>query len=384
MRDAIAPLAEPVMDGTFAPMYSTDQFRVFTGEAPDRILSRPRRLTQEGRMPEAEAAYRELLLTHPDLPQAWMELFTLLREAGRHADALTLAERSAAELPGEALPSILKGAALVELGRFREGLSALDDASQVAPDSGLVWHEAGYAAYRLGELSRALMALDRAFALEPHGATLLLRGRVLRQAGRYLAAEVAFEGAAQAAEFAAQREVAEREIRATRRYGAFPGSKPDALPPARRWFADQGAVPLTGMPGTPADDEALARGVLQLARDLGWSFTLLVALDAWPGWYDLATGLGIPVAAEYPADPAAVPLRAARHPAQAAAWMELADEPLRRGRGLSLALHQPLAGPVADVAGQLEGTPRALDLALAHEAGQHPESRLRDRILAPR
>ena len=69
MPDGVAPLAEPVVGGTFAPMYSTDQFRVFTGEAPDRILSRPRRLTQEGRLREAEAAYRELLHTNPDMPQ---------------------------------------------------------------------------------------------------------------------------------------------------------------------------------------------------------------------------------------------------------------------------------------------------------------------------
>ncbi len=93
----------------------------------------------------------------------------------------------------------------------------------------MVWHEAGYAAWRLGELSRALMALDRAFALEPHSGTLHLRGKVLRQAGRYLAAEVAFEGAAQAAEFVIQREAAEREIAITRRYAAFPGTKPETL-----------------------------------------------------------------------------------------------------------------------------------------------------------
>jgi len=49
------------------------------------------------------------------------------------------------------------------------------------------------------------LALDRAFALEPHTDTLKLRGQVLREAGRYQAAEVAFEGAAQAAEHAEQR-----------------------------------------------------------------------------------------------------------------------------------------------------------------------------------
>lgn len=365
-------------------MYSTDQFRVFTGEAPDRVLSRPRRLVQEGRLREAEAAYREVLATNPDVHQAWMELFTLLRQGERYGEGLTLAERAGGELRGEALPAILKGAALVELGRFREGLSALDDAAQIDPDSGLVWHEAGYAAFRLGELSRALIALDRAFALEPHGATLQLRGRVLRQAGRYLAAEVAFEGAAEAAEFPAQRELAEREIRATRRYGAFPGSKPESLPPGRRWFAETGAVPLTGMPGPVTGEPELLAGLAQLTQDLEWGFTVVVALDAWTGWYDLAARLRVPVAAEVPSDPEAIPLLASRNPSMLKSWAELADLPLQRGRGASLALLQPAEVAPADIAGQLAGTPRALDLALAVEAARHPEGRLRGRALGGR
>src|SRR5207245_882899 len=73
-------------------------------------------------------------------------------------------------------------------------------------------------AFRLGDRNRALLALDRAFALEPHTETLRLRGRILREAGRYQAAEVAYEGAAQAAEHAEQPAAAERAIAATRRY----------------------------------------------------------------------------------------------------------------------------------------------------------------------
>jgi tetratricopeptide (TPR) repeat protein len=364
-------------------MYSTDQFRVFSGAAADRLLSRPRRLVQEDRSTEAERAYQELLLTNPDLRAAWMELFSLLRLAGRHTEALALAERSVTEFGDLGLSATLRGAALVELGRFRDGLNELDHAAQLDPDSGLVWHEAGYAAFRLGELSRALMALDRAFALEPHGATLQLRGRVLRQAGRYLAAEVAFEGAAQAAEFPAQRSAAEAEIRVTRRFAAFPGSKPEALPPARRWFAEQGAVLLTGMPGPPATEADLLHGMVQLTRDLGWQFTALVPLEAWPGWYDLAQSLDIPVSAVLPADASAVPLVAIRDPASAQRWSEVGEAVAAKGRGATLALVQPEGVPPADITGQLAGVPpRALDLAFAVETARHPEGRLAGRVLA--
>jgi tetratricopeptide (TPR) repeat protein len=363
-------------------MYSTDQFRIFSGGPADRILSRPRRLLQEGRLEEAEAAYRTALELQPDLRATWTECFALLRHAGRHGEALAFADRAAEQFGDDALPAVLRGAALVELGRFREGLEMLDEAARKDPDSGLVWHEAGYAAWRLGELSRALMALDRAFALEPHGGTLHLRGLVLRQAGRYLAAEVAFEGASQAAEFPPQRERAEREIQVTRRYAAFPGSRPETLPPMRRWFAETGSVPLTGHLGEPATDEVLAAGVAALSGDLGWRFSVLVALDAWPGWYDLAKTLGVPVSDSYPQDPTAVPIVAARHPAVVREWERQAVQPRERGRGLSLALHHPPQLTPADLTGHLIGpAPRGLDPAFAVEAAQHPEGLLRDRAL---
>src|SRR3989454_12833555 len=73
-------------------------------------------------------------------------------------------------------------------------------------------------------------------ALEPHTETLRLRGRILRDAGRYQAAEVAYEGVAQAAEHAEQRAAAEREIAATRRYAFYAPRRPDGLTPAERWF----------------------------------------------------------------------------------------------------------------------------------------------------
>src|SRR5207247_7372988 len=85
-------------------------------------------------------------------------------------------------------------------------LPILEQAVEFDPDLALVWHELGYAAFRLGDRNRALLALDRAFALEPHIETLRLRGRILRDAGRYQAAEVAYEGAHQAAEQREQRD----------------------------------------------------------------------------------------------------------------------------------------------------------------------------------
>jgi tetratricopeptide (TPR) repeat protein len=362
-------------------MYSTDQFRVFSGAPTDRLLSRPRRLLQDGRIEEAEAAYQGLLATHPELKQTWVEYFALLRHTQRHDEALTLSERAATQFGEDALPAALRGAALVELGRFREGLSSLDDAARLDPDLGLVWHEAGYAAYRIGELSRALMALDRAFALEPHGGTLHLRGHVLRQAGRYLAAEVAFEGAAEAAEFPAQRQAAEREIRRTRRFAAFPGFKPDTLTPSRHWFAETGAVPLSCAVGSPASEKELLDTFAELASEQEWAFTDLVSVDGWDGWSALATRLDIPIGNRMPTEASAVPLVVARSPGVMPGWTDLVDAPATLGRGMSLALELPAEALPADVVGRVGRVNGGVDPALALEAAQHPEGRLHNRKL---
>jgi tetratricopeptide (TPR) repeat protein len=363
-------------------MYSTNQFRVFPANPTDRLLSRPRRLLQEGRIAESEMMYRELLAAHPELAPAYVEYFTLLRSAARHDEALRLAEQAALHPGMSAIGGALRGAALVELGRYREGLQALDEAAQQEPDLSLVWHETGYAAWRLGELSRALMALDRAFALEPHGSTLLLRGRVLRQAGRYLAAEVSFEGAAQAAEFAPQRVEAEREIQVTRRHAAFPNSKPDKLPRPRRWFAETGAVPLTGSDGAAASEAELAAALAQLSAELEWEFDLLLALDGWKGWYDLAEQLHLPVAAEFPSNSQVTPLVVLRRATAVPAWADTVDRMSRSGRGLSFALHQDPLAPAADVCGDLgDYAAGPVDLGFATEAALHPEGLLHNREL---
>src|SRR5216117_408236 len=186
-------------------MRTTASYELFPDAPSEREMARARYLVREGRVADAEKAYRDLLAAHPDLKPGWAECFELLRGQGRGDDALRLAEAARAQFGDSAFSLALKGAALIELARYRDALATLERAVEADPDLALVWHELGYAAYRLGDRSRSLLALDRAFALEPHTDTLKLRGHVLRDAGRYKAAEVAFEGAAQAAEHVEQK-----------------------------------------------------------------------------------------------------------------------------------------------------------------------------------
>src|SRR6266699_5445980 len=260
-------------------MRTTASYDLFPDAPSERAMARARWLAREGRTADAESAYLGLLSSHPDLKVCWAEYFELLRANGRSAAALELAERARTQFGESGFALTLQGAALVELGRFPDALAALERAVEADPDLALVWHELGWAAYKLGDRNRALLALDRAFALEPHTDTLKLRGQVLREAGRYQAAEVAFEGAAQAAEHPEQRDDAEREIATTRRYGLYTPRRPDDLSAAERWFADTGSVVLASTPGPVApSDETIVATFAEVATNCDWHFGQLVLL----------------------------------------------------------------------------------------------------------
>jgi tetratricopeptide (TPR) repeat protein len=373
-------------------MRTTASYELFPDAPSERAMVRARWLAREGRTADAESAYRELLASHPDLKICWAEYFELLRASGRTADALQLADRAQAQFGGTGFALALRGAALIELERYADALGALEQAVDADPDLALVWHELGYACYKLGDPNRSLLALDRAFALEPHTETLKLRGRVLREAGRYQAAEVAFEGAAQAAEHAEQRTDAEREIAVTRRYGFYAPRKPADLGPGERWFADTGAVVLAPDVGpVPPSDETLLTAFAQVSEDSGWRFGQVIALGpAYPGWGELAERLGAPLVQPAAFDPAACPLVAAPRPDPTdRAWGDLSAAVSAEGAGAGLVLvlehAAEIAIPSADVIGVLtdagERRARAPNVAHALSEAQHPGARLAGRRL---
>jgi Flp pilus assembly protein TadD len=379
-------------------MRTTASYDLFPDAPSERAMVRARWLVREGRTADAESAYRALLSSHPDLKVCWAEYFELLRASGRTAEALQLAERAGAQFGDTGFSLTLRGAALIELGRYPDALSALERAVEADPDLALVWHELGWAAYRLGDKNRALLALDRAFALEPHTETLKLRGRVLRDAGRYQAAEVAFEGAAQAAEHAEQRADAEREIGVTRRYGFYAPRKPEDLGPAERWFADTGSVVLAPDPGPVAPgDETLVATFAEVAQDSGWRFGQVIAVGppppaaAAPVWSDLAERVGAPLVGPAAFDPAACPLVVAERPLPAdRGWVQVAAAVPAQGAGLVLVMEHPAetaAALTADVIGVLtdggERRMRAPNPAHALSEAQHPGARLAGRRLRP-
>ena len=374
-------------------MRTTASYELFPDARSERALARARWLAREGRTRDAQSAYDALLAAKPELKAGWAEYFELLRSSGRGAEALQLADRARATFGDSGFSLTLRGAALTELGRYPEALAELDRAVEVDPDLALVWHELGYAAYKLGDRNRALLALDRAFALEPHTDTLKLRGQVLREAGRYQAAEVAFEGAAQAAEHAEQRVDAEREIATTRRYGFYAPRRPDDLTPAERWFADTGSIVLASTPGPVApSDETIVATFAEVAANCDWHFGQVILLGPeFPASNDLAYRMGAPLVSPAAFDPAACPLVVGLRPLVAdKTWTGIVGRVASESIGLALALEHPAeAHPhvSADVVGVLTdaGTrrERAPNPVQAVNEARNAGARLAGRRLRP-
>ena len=363
-------------------MFTTAQFRVFTSEPQEKALIRPRHLLRDGDRNQAEAAYLQVIADEPGLKAAWAEYFQLLRAEGRFDDALELAERAAEQFVGDSFAGALTGAALVEMGRLKPALKYLQEAAERDPDFGMVWHEMGYAAYRLGEFTHALLALDRAFALDPRSGTLHLRGKILRTSGQFMAAEVAFAGAAEAAEFPEQRVEAERQVGITRRYATF-GRRPAELNERECWFAEHGTAFLGATSGEAATIEAGLAGFATLARQLVWSFTTIVPADDWAGWASLARLLNLPMEPELRPAFGLIPLIVARRPDCTNPRWNLGNKAVSgTGAGLTFVLEQPIDQPAADIALRMESEPLGpLDLSQAVALAKHPEGRLAHRRL---
>src|SRR3989442_12455828 len=118
-------------------MRTTASYELFPDAPSERAMARARYLAREGRIADAEKAYREVLGVHPDLKPCWAECFELLRSQGRREDALHLAEGARAQFGDAAFPLALKGAE-IELERYREAIATLEQAVESDPDLALV------------------------------------------------------------------------------------------------------------------------------------------------------------------------------------------------------------------------------------------------------
>jgi tetratricopeptide (TPR) repeat protein len=134
-------------------------------------------LHRDGRIAEAETAYRAALAADPCQPSALYLLGRLALDGGRVEEAAALLGRAADLRPGHAdtLRALADAAvALLRAGRPAEALAAAERAVALAPGLAVAHFAAGLALRALGRDADAAPALERAVALDPADARVWL------------------------------------------------------------------------------------------------------------------------------------------------------------------------------------------------------------------
>lgn len=124
-------------------------------------------LNQQGRVPEAIAAYRKMLEIHPEHAPSWANLGTLLRQQGHFSAALVCASRAIEISPGKASYLTNYGNCLGDLDRLQEAVAAHAAAVEDAPDEFLMRYNYAIALREAGDYAESLAQFDIACAMNP-------------------------------------------------------------------------------------------------------------------------------------------------------------------------------------------------------------------------
>ncbi|MEA2993987.1 MAG: protein O-GlcNAc transferase [Alphaproteobacteria bacterium] len=144
------------------------------------LLGRALNSHQQGRLPEAERFYTEVLKIEADHFDALHLLGVLKQQNGESAEALRLI---AAALKTDATPDALTnyGNILCSLDRHQEGLAFYERALALKPDDILALANRGAALTALNRPEEALACYDRVLAMQPdYAAVHYNRGNALR------------------------------------------------------------------------------------------------------------------------------------------------------------------------------------------------------------
>ena len=148
------------------------------------LLNTASSLRELGRVPEAIAAYRQLLAAYPDMPDSWYNLGHLCRQAGLATDSIAAYD--------EALKRGIRGAEEVYLNRAvlysdvmarpADAKADLEKAIQLNPDYLAAYQNLGNLHEDLGDREAARATYLRALELKPNNAIALSRLAGLRRA----------------------------------------------------------------------------------------------------------------------------------------------------------------------------------------------------------
>ena len=122
---------------------------------------------RSGRLPEAEALYRQILAAEPRHTDALHLLGVLAGQTGRSEAAVEFIRQAIALRPDHAEAHKNLGIALRACGKMDDAIAAYREAIALQPDYAEAHKNLGSAMYHIGRLDEAIAAYRRAIALKP-------------------------------------------------------------------------------------------------------------------------------------------------------------------------------------------------------------------------
>lgn len=151
---------------------------------------------QQGRLPEAERAYREVLDLQPNNPAALHLMGVLALQVGRHAEAVRLIRACLQIDPSEAAAWSNCGEALRNLQQYSDAEACYREALSRAPNNASFWSNLSTALQPLDRLPEAEAALRRSLELNAANPKAWCNlGNVLRAQARFEEASAALQQA---------------------------------------------------------------------------------------------------------------------------------------------------------------------------------------------
>jgi predicted O-linked N-acetylglucosamine transferase (SPINDLY family) len=157
----------------------------------DQLLQAALAHHQAGRLAEAEAIYRQVLVEERDQPDALQLLGFLAHQCGHHQQAIDLIRRAMALRPGEATYHNNLATALMALNRLDEAEMELRRALDLKPDADAIRMNL---ANLLRDAGRIDEAIEQYGQIDTAGACMV-RGALLQQRGRLADAAAAWRRA---------------------------------------------------------------------------------------------------------------------------------------------------------------------------------------------
>lgn len=140
---------------------------------PQVLLEVAKRYHRDGRLDEADAAYRQVLAVEPANAPA-LHLYALLLQARRRQpEAIDAVRRAIAAEPNNAAYRVTLAKMLLAAGDPANAAAAYEHAVALAPADPAAWLGLGLARHEQGQIDGAIEAYERASTLQPKGSETL-------------------------------------------------------------------------------------------------------------------------------------------------------------------------------------------------------------------